>query len=140
MCILLRRVLEDIFSRPGRSKGFLYKQLRHSFINWLFHWLSHPLVKISLQHRYAQTVKDGASSLLVELHWEGSALKPAQQACLGSTGLIISSIGCQSVVSESHQSLLIPCKLYAWNFHSEKSYQQQNNAWKFHLISVDLTT
>ena len=46
--------LDAIISRPGQSQGLLYKHLCHSF--------SHPLVKISLRRRHAQTVQDCASS------------------------------------------------------------------------------
>ena len=48
----------NFFSRPGRSQGLLYKHLSA----WLIDWLIHPLFKIFVGHRHAQTVKNGASS------------------------------------------------------------------------------
>ena len=48
----------NVISRPGQSQGLLYKHFFDSLINSFIH----PLVKISLQRRHAQTVKNGASS------------------------------------------------------------------------------
>ena len=45
-----------MFSRPGGSRGLLYKKLCH-WTDWLTDWLSYPLVKISLRRRHAQMVK-----------------------------------------------------------------------------------
>ena len=54
--------IDNIFSRPKRSQGLLYKHIRHWFINWFINWLTHPLGKISLRRRHAQNVLNGASS------------------------------------------------------------------------------
>ena len=54
----LTGLTNDMISRPGQSQGLLYKHL----CDWLIHSLSDPLVKIHLQSRHAQTVKNGASS------------------------------------------------------------------------------
>ena len=47
-----------LVSRPWQSQRLLYKHLCDSLI----HSLIHPLVKISLWRRHAQTVNNGASS------------------------------------------------------------------------------
>ena len=56
--LLILIVILIVFSRPGRSQGLLYKQLRHLSNKVSKSWF----VKISLRRRHALMVGDGASS------------------------------------------------------------------------------
>ena len=49
-------------SRPGQSKGLLYKHLCYSFIHSLTNSITDPLVKIISRRHHAKRVKMCASS------------------------------------------------------------------------------
>ena len=57
-CCCFLTPLYNFCSRHGRSQGLIYKQPRHSLINWF----SEPFPPTALRRRHAQTVRDSTLS------------------------------------------------------------------------------
>ena len=56
----------NIFFRPERSQGLLYKHLRHSLIQSFFRWLNNHISPLTLQRRHAQGDRDNSSSYKID--------------------------------------------------------------------------